>query len=255
MPMKAGLVAPLVGRGNVTGQSADEELVMPMVGGSLKAVARSRKTLIAIRNAGMQLAHATISCLDHGKVHQSTLSISAGEMQFLQSCEALNGDFSSAWPDLSATATAEQHDAEALEPEHGLAYQVSSASSELAVFGLSLSFRQERFHATPVIFTHQSEFTSQSTVFAGIPIGLYELLPGVVLTPELVLANFTSATHHVTVSGVLSGTPAPPTRLASVSLDPREVKRIEVPFNTSGDPEIASSSLNRTGRPVRSSLV
>lgn len=237
----------LIGRGNLTGQSADEELVIPMAGGSLKAVAWSQKTLIAIRNAGMQLAHATISCVDHGNLHQSTLSIAAGETQLLQGCKT--DDVRSALPDLSSAATVEQRRAEVLDPDHGLAYQVSSASSELAVYGLSLSFKRQSFHATPVIFTHQNEFTSQSTVFAGIPIGLYEPLPGVVLTPELVLANFTLVTHHVAVRGVLSGTPAAPTLLASVSLDPREVKRIEVPFNTSGDPEIASLIIEQDGSP------
>ncbi len=249
----------LIGRGNLTGQSADEELIMPMMGGSLKAVAQSRKTLIAIQNSGMQLAHATIGCLEHGKVHQSALLIPAGEMRFLQSCDPFTGDFRSASPDLSAIATPVENGAETgtLDREHGLAYQVSSASSELAAFGLSLSFDQQRFHAAPVIFTHQSEFTSRSTVFAGIPIGPYDPLPGVVLAPELALANFTEATHHVTVSDVLSGAPVPPKALTSVSLEPYEVKRLKLPFNTSGDPGIASLIIEQDGAPgeVVSSLI
>jgi hypothetical protein len=249
----------LIGRGNLTGQSADEELIMPMMGGSLKAVAQSRRTLIAIQNSGMQLAKVTVSCLERGNIHQNTITIPASGMQLLQGCASFTGDFGSALSDLSATATPVGNGSEtrALDRERGLAYQVSSASSELAVFGLSLSFDQQRFHAAPVIFTHQSEFTSRSTVFAGIPIGPYDFLPGTVLTPELAIANFTEATHHVTVSDVLSSAPAPPQVLTSVSVEPHEVKRLKLPFNTSGNPGIVSLIIEQDGAPgeVVSSLI
>ena len=116
-----------------------------MAGDSLKAVAESRRTLIAIQNSGMQLAEVTISCLSHGRIHQSTITIPASGMQLLQGCENFTVDFNTALQSFSSSPAASQDDyLSTLERESGIAYQVSSTSSELAVFGLGASIDHQR---------------------------------------------------------------------------------------------------------------
>ncbi|MDQ2840529.1 MAG: hypothetical protein M3Y72_05715 [Acidobacteriota bacterium] len=224
----------LTGQGALTGTSVDEELEMPKMGSNFKSVVDGSSSLLAIQNSGMDTAAAMVTCIAHRATTQTIVQIPADGLRLLRGCDLLDGDLTSAAHVFSGIMVSNPDSGHGNSLDEASAYQVSAGSSELSVFGLSASFeREDHLRVSAAMFVNQSEFTSQSTVFAGIPVGTYNALPGTAFVPKLMLANLSNTSHTAIVRGALNDAATPPKVLATITLQPFEVKRTDVSFDAS----------------------
>ena len=176
-----------------------------------------------------------------------TLQIPANNVRFLRNCEPLTGNLASAshaLPDLALrpdSVTSKQLGRVA-------AFEVNGGMSELTAFGLTApSAEKERIGGA--IFVNQSDFTSRSTVFAGMPVGPYAPLPGAVFTPSLAMANLTNSVRTVTVRAAFEGSLEPPRVLGTMTLQPFETRRFEMPPESADAAAMVNILADQDGRP------
>ncbi len=239
----------LLGRGNNTGNSIDEELEMPKMGRDFKSVVDGSSSVVAVQNAGMESASAAVTCVVRGVVTHAAIQIPPNSFRLLQNCSAVNGDPTSASHVLAELSTPAGF-TDGKVPGQPSAFEVNGGStSELTVFGLSVSSegRDHRFRAA--LFVNQSDFTSQSTVFAGIPIGAYSALPGATFAPTLTMANLSDAPRTATIRGTLNDSLAPPKKLSTVTLQPFEVRRLDVPLDSQSGSDLGTLIAEQDGTP------
>ncbi len=232
----------LIGKGNLIGTSIDQELEMPKMGSNFKSVVDSSSALLAIQNAGMQTAPATVTCIIGGAVTHTSTQVPPGRMLLLHNCETLNDDLTSASHLLSTLAVPTPG------IDSGSAFEVDGGSSELTVFGLSFPL-QHNHPISAATFINQSDFTSQSTVFAGIPVGAYIALPGAVFEPTLTLANLSQATRIAIVRAASNDSLQPAKLVSTVTLQPFEVRRLDIPFENPAGSAIGTFLVDQDGAP------
>lgn len=239
----------LIGQGQLAGASIDEELEMPMMGSNFKAVVDDSATLVAVHNSSMESAMATVTCIANKTAKQSAIQIPAGGLRLLHGCELLDSNVVS----VATVADLVESDPATRDAQPPVAtpaaYQVSAGVSGLSVFGLAISFEHPHWRVSPAMFVNQSDFASQSTVFAGIPVGLYDPLPGTDFIPRLTLANLTNTQRTVVVKGAVSNETGAPKLLATLKLDALEVKGLEVPLNSSVSSSLESLIVEEDGAP------
>ena len=66
MNMAVAAQLTLIGRNNLAGTSIDEELEMPKMGSDFKSVVEGASAFLAVQNAGLEEAQATVTCFDRG---------------------------------------------------------------------------------------------------------------------------------------------------------------------------------------------
>jgi hypothetical protein len=226
-----------------TGKSAsvDEELEMPEKG-PLKTAVTGSDTLLAIQNPGMEVASVTLTCVEHSGVLRSTLAVAPNAVRFVHGCTPTDPKGAApVSPAASAVLNAAANAATSNEPR---AFEVRSPSG-ITAFGLSYqaSIRQ----TTAAIFVNQDDITSTSTVFAGIPIGSYDPLPGATFKPTLTIANFSRMARFATIKGSTGS--GPPRVLISVPLKPFEVQELELPPLSTSESQLGTIIVDHDGVP------
>ena len=228
----------LAGKGAHAATSVDEELQMPMMGSNLKSVADGSACLIAIQNVSSEPATANVTCIEQGTTKKAALQLQGGALLLMSGCAPLPDGPARApsWADLTGNSNLGV----------ASAYQINGGTGSLAAFGLSVSATQQEPRVDAAIFVNQSSFTSQTTVFAGIPVGPYDPLPNSTFAPEPTVANFSAANRTINIRGTFGDGSAPKT-LASFSLAPLTVKPITAPSQTGSG--LATVLVDQDGAP------
>ncbi len=99
------------------------------------------------------------------------------------------------------------------------------------------------------MFVNQSDFTSRSTVFAGLPVGAYAALPGAAFASTLVMANLTNVARAITVRGAFDDSLNPPKVLSTITLQPFETRRFDLPAETATGSAMESILADQDGSP------
>jgi hypothetical protein len=90
-------------------------------------------------------------------------------------------------------------------------------------------------------FTNSSALKTAETIFAGVPIGSADLLPGHSFKPALAVANFSGSPRNVTVSyNTMLGSAPSATKVSTLQLRPMSVRQVAL-SDLAGDPALKNS--------------
>lgn len=121
-----------------------------------------------------------------------------------------------------------------------LSIQTDAPPGSLAVWGVS-AIGQNHPAEIALNVVNPESLKTKETVFAGVPIGTADLLPGDNFTPDLAIANYGTSPANVTVSYSSMQADTPETKtVATVSLAAGAVQRVSLPELT-GDPTMRNS--------------
>lgn len=219
----------------------DEEVAMPMPDSSqiLRAVADSGdgSPFVAITSLSNAIQHVTVSCLGETREASSKQVPLAPNATFIGPACAPNGSETSL-PNLDEPRPA-------TDPNHqsstGIALTSDGAPGSFAAFALQSHRTKEGQFFSSVPFSDPKMLMSPDTVFAGVPVGAADELPGTGYTPEISLANFSSKARRVTITYAATSADAPSAQtLRTVVLPTGTTKSISFP-DLHGDPTIQNS--------------
>lgn len=192
--------------------------------------------VVALLNTAMVEQNVTVRCLqEDGSVASAPVHLAAQQMRMVRVCE---GNASPDVPDNGFEAalqpTTQSPSAVAIEAG------TDGPSGSLAVWGAAGIGRERR---TPIAlnFANAPSLRTSKTVFAGVPVGTADLLPGDTFTPNLAVANFGTKPAKVSVS--YSSTAADGTHaetIATLVLPGSSVQHVELP-KLNGDPLLRNS--------------
>ena len=175
----------------------DEELAMPVIGGSttLRGVADEAlgSALIAVASIVSWTQQVTIHCLSRQTQSQgAVITLRAQATVLISNCSGQTVN------DLDSYSTIVNQN-----PQHeirGYELETDGGIGTIAAFGLAYhSHNQDRvFSAIP--FIDPATIHAANRVFAGVPFGTQPALPDGVYTPRITFTNFSSSPAHVTVS-------------------------------------------------------
>ena len=220
----------------------EEELLAPdpMQATQYRAVAPPAKgsALVTLLNTTAKLETLTVTCLtkDGGSTRRN-YSLAAFQLVTAPAC----GDPMPADPAAGL---------EALEPQDGESSERGpigvDASSDtgmgtFAVWGLAPTRSEHSRVVVSMNFINSAQVNSPSMIFAGVPVGVANLLGSEKFTPELAVANFSLTPATVTVSYSPMSANNPENKIvASFSLSPGAVRELEL-RDLAGDPGMRNS--------------
>jgi len=182
--------------GSPDGSFIDEEVAMPMPGGSemLRGVADEahESPVLAITSLSSDQAQdVTVTCFpEHGKPFSKSLSLPPNQTLFTAACEAgPSGDFQDILSQLPMRKLGAA----------GIAVTSTAGSDSLAAFALTPHDHSGQAFFTGVAFNDPMMAKSSTDVYAGVPVGPSSLLPDGRYSPQISLANFSVKPANVSV--------------------------------------------------------
>jgi hypothetical protein len=233
-----GIAAQLsAARTTIPAASLEEEFLMVDMSmpSSFRAVVPStfKSTSVAMFNTGDMPEHATVACSTEAGANFSTLvTLAPHQMVLNGACDrkaeqntlAIDQDLANPRNSRSAAA---------------ISVTTDGMPGSLAVWGMAQL--GEGNGPIALNFTNSSALKTAETIFAGVPIGSADLLPGHSFKPALAVANFSGSPRNVTVSynTMLSGAPST-TKVSTLQLQPMSVRQVTL-SDLASDPALKNS--------------
>ncbi len=205
----------------------EEEVLMPSMTSSNTFIATASSVrgypVLALMSTSMEPQTVTVTCLAELRGRRvTTARLAPGEMAVIEACKVgdeSRADFEDLW----------RQGGEERMGSVGLSVVTAGMPGQLDVYGFALRGGGDHPSYTALNFKDAGMLRSSNTVFAGVPVGQTDVLPGAAFKPEIAVANF--GTQPATAQ-VLYATEANDPKgkvVADVALEPQSSKTIELP--------------------------
>lgn len=178
--------------------SFEEEFITvnPELPSQYRAVvpAAAGSTAIALLRTAMSAQNVSLRCVqENGRSVTQTAHLARGQLMILQACEKAPA-FDSMTDDFEAIFRPGNN----LPSPAALDVETDGAAGSLAVWGIAVA--AEKHQASIALnFSNPAALHTAETIFAGVPIGAADLLPGDSFTPQLAIADFGAKPSNVSV--------------------------------------------------------
>ncbi len=239
--MAIGAQLSIVGTAQSPPAYFEEELLMPdpMMPAGYRAVAPSAagSPLIALLNTSNAPQTLAVTCLETGNGTRRSYHLAASQVIIAPACREGN------LPDVAAAMEELESAGDSDAFGHPVAIDVSNSTGKgtFAVWGIAPTSSAGAHATISLNFSNSAGMNSPSMIFAGVPVGITDLLNSEKFATDLAVANFglKPATVTVSFSTISAGSPEAKT-VATLNLPPGSVQPVQLP-DLAGDPGLRNS--------------